>query len=147
MQRRSIGPDAAERLGLIPLFEGVSLGQRRMLGRLVDELHADAGETIMEEGSLGYEFMMIEEGEAEVLQNGAHVCVLGPGDFCGELAIINDGIPRTASVIARTDMRGLVFTAHFLREIRQLVPLVGERIDDQARTRLERDAHVGAAEQ
>ena len=145
MKRRSIGPDGGERLGEIPLFEGVSLGQRRALGRLVDAVEVEAGEAIMVEGSRGYEFMMIEEGEAEVLQNGERIRLLGPGEFFGELAILDDGTPRTATVIARTPLRGLAFTAHFLRELHDRVPLVGERLDREARERLARDSRAAGA--
>jgi CRP-like cAMP-binding protein len=114
-----------------------------MLGRLVDELTAEAGETIVAEGEHGYEFTIIEQGEADVLQDGQRIRLLGPGDFFGELAILEDGTPRTASVLATSPLRGLVFTAHFLREIRERVPLVGERLDRVARERLERDANAG----
>lgn len=140
MQRRSIGPEGAERLGRIPLFEGVSEGQRRMLARLVDEVHVPAGEMIMRQGEHGYEFMLVEQGQAEVTQDGEPIRALDPGDFCGELAILGDGTPRSACVLARTDVVGLVFTAHFLREIRERLPLVGERIDRVARERVERDS-------
>ncbi len=142
MQRRSIGADAAERLAQIPLFEGVSLGQLRMLGRLVDELDATAGETLIDQGEHGYEFVLIEEGEAEVLQNGLRIRMIGPGEFFGELAILDDGTPRRASIVAASDLRGLVFTAHFLREIHDRVPLVGGRLDREAQARLARDARA-----
>lgn len=113
-----------------------------MLGRLLDEVHADAGETLMEQGSQGYEFMMIEEGTAAVIRDGQQIASMGSGDFFGELSILSDGIPRTATVVARSPIRGLVFTAHFLRELHDRIPAVGQRIEREARERLERDARA-----
>jgi hypothetical protein len=62
-----------------------------------------------------------------------------PGDFFGELAILGHGIPRTATVIAKSNIRGLVFNSHFVYQIQERVPLVGERIEREARERRERD--------
>jgi CRP-like cAMP-binding protein len=145
MRRHSVGPDGPQRLERIPLFADLSPGQRQMLARLVDEVVAGSGETIMAQGGPGYEFMVLEQGAAEVLQDGERINAIGPGDFFGELAVLGDGGPRTASVIATSDARGLVFTAHFTREIRARFPLVKERIDRVARERLERDAQARGA--
>jgi CRP-like cAMP-binding protein len=139
MQRRRVGRDGPGRLEKIPLFEGLFTGQRRMLADLVDEVLADEGEVLMAEGMQGLEVMMIEEGAAEVHQGGERINTMGPGDFFGELAVLGDGMPRTATVTALSPVRGLVFTAHFVREIRDRLPLVGERIEQAARERAERD--------
>ncbi|MGA2455159.1 MAG: cyclic nucleotide-binding domain-containing protein [Solirubrobacteraceae bacterium] len=145
MQRRSVGSDGAQRLGVIPLFEGLSPGQLSMLGRLLDEIVADPGDVLMAEGSQGFEMMMIEEGSAEVCQHGERINVMQRGDFFGEMAVLADGSPRTASVIALTPLRGLLFTARFARTMHDRVPQVGERMERAARERLERDARAGAS--
>ncbi len=121
------------------------MGQLRMLGRLVDQVDAKVGETLMAQGSQGYEFMMIEQGEAEVLQDGQRIRLMGPGEFFGELAILDDGTPRTAAVIATSDLRGLAFTARFLRDIHDRVPPVGERLEREAKERRDRDANAATA--
>jgi CRP-like cAMP-binding protein len=95
LQRHLIGRDGADRLARLPLFDGVLAAQRHMLGELIREVEAEAGETIIVEGKHGYEFTMIEEGEAEVLQNGQRIRELGPGDFFGD--------PRACSAGWRTD--------------------------------------------
>jgi hypothetical protein len=145
VQRHLIGPDGADRLVRLPLFEGVLASQRRMLGELVHEFEAEAGETILVEGEHGYEFTMIEEGEAEVVQNGRRIRELGPGDFFGELAILGHGTPRTATVIAKSNIRGLGFNAHFLHQIRERVPEVGERIEREAGQRLESNTRAAGS--
>lgn len=142
MHRRTIGSDGAERLERIPLFAELSTGQRLMLARVVDELTAEAGETLMLQGEPGYEVLILEEGSADVLQDGEHINQMGPGDFFGELAVLELGSPRTASVVASTPVRAIVLTAHFMREVRERMPDVGEHIDREAAARRERDARA-----
>ena len=115
-------------------------GQRRMLARIMDEVTADAGEVIMSEGDPGYEALVIEEGTADVLRGDTLINTMGPGDMFGELAVLGDGAPRTASVVASSSLRAVVLTAHFMREVHDRVPAVGERSERIAAERRERDA-------
>jgi CRP-like cAMP-binding protein len=140
MERRQLGGDGAERLAAIAVLGEVATGRRRELARLADELTASAGETLMAEGEPGYEFMMLEQGSADVVQGGRKINVMGPGDCFGELAVLSDGIPRSASVIATTDVRAIVLTARFMRQFHDMVPAAGERIDEVAGERRQRDA-------
>ncbi len=140
MQRKRLAGDGGERLGRMDILSGLSLGRRRELARLADELTAETGETIMLEGDPGYEFMMLEEGQADVIQNGESINVMGPGDCFGELATLADGSPRTASVVAKSDLRAIVLTAHSMREMHERLPSAGEAIDQVAGERRERDA-------
>jgi CRP-like cAMP-binding protein len=94
----------------------------------------------MLEGDPGYEFMMLEEGRADVIQDGERINVMGPGDCFGELAVLSDGDRRTASVIATSDLRAIVLTAHFMRDMHDRLPSAGEHVDRVAATRRERDA-------
>ena len=139
MQRRSVGPDAAEKFKQIPLFEGLSGGQRQMLARVADQVTAVDGETIMGEGDPGHEFMVLEQGRAEVSVHGEPVRIMQAGEFFGEMAVLSDGVPRSASVVARSDVRAFVFTAHFMHEMRAHVPVLSERIERAAQERLEQD--------
>jgi cAMP-dependent protein kinase regulator len=140
MHRKRLGRDGAERLGQIDILRDLQIGSRRQLADLADELTAEAGEVVMREGDPGYEFMMLEQGNADVIRAGVRVNVLGPGDCFGELAVLSDGDPRSASVVATSDIRGIVLTAHFMRELRQRLPEVGERIDRVAAERIANDA-------
>jgi CRP/FNR family transcriptional regulator, cyclic AMP receptor protein len=144
MERRRLGRDGAERLGLIEALSELSLGQRRQLADLADELTLAPGEEIVHQGDLGHEFVMIEEGDADVVQDGARINVVGPGDIVGELAVLDDGAPRSASVVATTPLRAIVLTARFMREMHDRMPAAGQRIDTIATQRRERDQHAGA---
>jgi len=134
-----MGSDGASRLEKIGLFGGLSTGQRAMLARVLDEVTAAAGETLMREGDPGYEVLILEEGTAEVLQAGTCIDEMGPGDFFGELAVLEVGGPRTATVVASSPLRAIVLTAHFMRDVRERMPAVGEQIDRAAAERRQRD--------
>jgi CRP-like cAMP-binding protein len=110
-------------------FAGLSTGERKMLARVLDELSAPAGATLVNEGDYGYEFMVIEEGTVDVFRDGEQIDTMGPGDFFGELAVLAGGGRRNASVVAGTPVRMLTLTAHYMREVRERMPHVGEQID------------------
>lgn len=139
MQRHQVGSDGAERIGRLELFEGLSRGQLLMVARLLDEVIADAGETLVREGEPGYELFVIEEGTADVLQAGEPVNRMGPGDNFGELALLEVGGTRTATVVASTPLRAVLLSAHFVREMQRAIPLVAERIEAIGAARAQRD--------
>lgn len=86
------------------------------------EVEMRAGTSIVTSGDFGYVLYAIEEGTVEVIVNGvATGARLGPGDTFGEIALLVTG-RRTATVLARTDMRLLsLFQQDFLR-MRDRVP-------------------------
>jgi CRP-like cAMP-binding protein len=130
-------------MGGIEALADLSLGQRRMLADIADEGSAAPGEVIMEQGEPGYEFILIEDGTAEVVQNGQRINTMGPGDSFGELAVLGDGAPRTATVIATSELRAIVLTARFMRQMHERIPEVKKRIDHVAAERRERDLRDG----
>ena len=69
---------------------------------------------------------------------------MGPGDLFGELAVLTDGVPRTASVVASSDLRAIALGAHFMREMHARMPAAGAQIDRVAAERLDRDARSGS---
>jgi CRP/FNR family cyclic AMP-dependent transcriptional regulator len=108
-QRRS-----ATALAGVPLFSGFSKRQLRRLASDTDELTFGPGEAVVREGDLGETLFVVLEGEGRVERNGRKVGDVMPGDFFGELAAI-DAQPRTASVIALTQLRVLrLFRRHLL---------------------------------
>jgi CRP-like cAMP-binding protein len=129
MYRRRLGQDGAWRLGRIDVLCDLETGRRREVARLADEVTVPAGEVIVREGEAGYEFMMLEQGQADVIRAGRRIGALEPGDCFGELAVLSDGNRRCASVVAASNVRAIVLTAHFTRELHDRLPSVGERID------------------
>lgn len=91
--------EKAQLLRSVPLFEALSSKDLTQLARLVDELHRDAGDAITEQGETGDEFFVVVDGEVEVRRNGRRIGRLGPGEWFGEMSLLDD-LPRSASVTA-----------------------------------------------
>ncbi len=95
---------AIDILSKVPLFENLKKRQIHDLGRLFIERACAPGEVIVPQGRDGYGFFIIASGKADAVREKADgskavVNTFGPGDFFGELALLDNG-PRTASVIA-----------------------------------------------
>lgn len=91
-------------------FADMDRRQAEQIVRLLKPRTFAKGDTIIMEGSGGAAFFIIDSGEATVSKKGVTVATLGPGDYFGEIALI-DGGPRSATVTAATDMvcHGLTF--------------------------------------
>ena len=101
----------ASRLKSIPLFEEVGDEELAQIAPFANEVSVEEGRELVREGDFSYEFMAIEEGEAEVTRGGEHVADLGPGDFFGEMGLLERTL-RNATVTAKTPMR-LVTLSHW----------------------------------
>jgi putative ABC transport system ATP-binding protein len=87
----------------IELFKTLTPRQLSDVAEEMTKRHYAAGEIIIREGEPGEEFMLISEGEVEVIRAEHEVARLGPGDFFGEVALIS-GEPRNATVVAVTEV-------------------------------------------
>jgi CRP-like cAMP-binding protein len=96
-----------ELLKKVPMFSNLSQRHLREISKHADQLSAKTGNVLAEKGKIGWEFIFIVEGKARVEKNGKVIRQLSGGDFLGEVSLI-DGEPRTATVIAETDMTLLV---------------------------------------
>jgi CRP/FNR family transcriptional regulator, cyclic AMP receptor protein len=106
--------DVAERLAGVPIFAGCSRKELLTIAKVVRTIEHDPGDAIAEEGQPGAGLFVIEEGEADVTIGGRTINHLGPGDFFGELALL-DGGPRTATVVATTPMQLFALTEWVFR--------------------------------
>ncbi len=111
----------ATRLKSIPLFEEVGDEELGQIAPFAQEVTVDEGKVLVREGDYSYEFMSIEEGTAEVTRNGEHVADLGPGDFFGEIGLLERGL-RTATVTAKTPMRLITLTGWDLARVEKAMP-------------------------
>lgn len=102
--------DPAAALQRVHLFGEMTRKQAEQIARLLKVRHYTSGETVIMEGSGGASFFIIESGTVTVSVKGEERATLGPGDYFGELALI-DGGPRSATVTASTDLvcYGLTF--------------------------------------
>ena len=93
-------------LSTVPLFRDLPRKHLQRIANETDELTFGPGETIVQEGLLGETLFVVLEGHAKVTRGTRKVAQVFPGDFFGELSLI-DGGPRSASVVAETPMRVL----------------------------------------
>lgn len=91
----------------VPLFVGLDDGELKAVGGLTTEVDVPAGHELAREETFGDEFYMILDGNVRIHRAGSTIRTLGPGDFLGEIALIDHG-RRTASATAETDCRLLV---------------------------------------
>jgi CRP/FNR family cyclic AMP-dependent transcriptional regulator len=96
--------DVTQALSNVPLFKGMKPKELKRLGGMMQERSFSEGDAITVEGKAGVGFFVIEDGNASVSVDGEIVRTLGPGEFFGEIALIDSG-PRSATVIASTDLR------------------------------------------
>ena len=94
-------------LRTIPLFAGCSEGSLEIIAGITHETTYAVGAEFVREGDPGDSLILIRNGEAAVSQGGRTLRKLGPGDFLGEISLI-DGGPRTATVTATTPIDALV---------------------------------------
>lgn len=124
-------------LKTVPLFAGLSDSDRRQVARWMDQIEVGAGTPLAREGDFAYEFFLIEEGTAEVTHDGAVVTVMGPGEYFGEIALL-DTRRRTASVTASTPMRLIVMFKREFQSMADAHPEIADAIRAAGKERLER---------
>ena len=96
-----------DHLANVPLFQGMTDSARDAVAGLAQETHFDDGDDVTREGDEGDAFYVIVDGRLVVSRNGMTLRELGPGDFLGELSLV-DGRPRTATVTATGPVKALV---------------------------------------
>lgn len=106
--------DIAAKLAGVPLFSGCSKKELAVIARAAKEVTHKKGTVIAREGERGIGLFMILEGRCRVTIGGKQKSTLGPGEFFGEIALI-DGGPRTATVTALTDVKLLGITEWVFR--------------------------------
>jgi CRP-like cAMP-binding protein len=116
-----------ELLKRVPLFERCSQRELSQIAMLADELDLPAARNLTSQGAGGFEFIILVEGEADVVRGVRVVNELGPGDFIGEISLVT-GEPRTATVKTRGPARILVLTASGFRSLMKDVPSIKDKV-------------------
>ena len=117
----------ASKLKSLPLFADVPDDELAQIAGFAQEVNVEAGRELVREGDFSYEFMAIEEGDAEVTRDGGHVADLGPGDFFGEVGLLEKTL-RNATVTAKTPMRLVTLTGWDMKRMERHIPEAIERV-------------------
>jgi CRP/FNR family cyclic AMP-dependent transcriptional regulator len=116
-----------DHLAQVPLFSTCSRKDLQKLSKASDEIAVKADKVLVEEGKPGHEFFLIVDGAAEVRRKNRKVATLGPGQFFGELSLLDRG-PRSATVIADSDMTLLVLGQREFAGVIDEVPAMAHKL-------------------
>ena len=141
---RPLGRRGADLLAQVPLFEGLSRRHLKRIAEHADEISFREREVIVEAGQPGGTFFVIVEGEVRVVRGDRTIARVGPGEFFGEISLL-DGGPRTASVIAETPVVAIrLFKASFDKVVREEPGVAGKILAAVARRLREAEKTVTA---
>src|ERR1700722_17867532 len=122
-------------LSKIWLFSTSSTKDLRVIRKALEEVSVPPGRVLCEQGTIGREFFLIVEGKATVKKNNRKTATLGPGQYFGELALL-DRRPRSASVISETDMDLLILGQRQFNGVLDAVPALSRKLLAAMATRL-----------
>lgn len=129
---------SAKDIAAIPLFESLSHQELQELAHWFNEETASEGTRLCGEGASGYSFFVITEGNAVVTAEGARLRDLGPGDFFGEIAML-DGGRRSATVTTTSPAKLLVMFGTDFRQLQDSQPDIAARLEEAMQQRLATD--------
>lgn len=124
-RRKSV--DGAAKLRGVAFFDGFADADLERVAALADDVEAEAGAVLMEQGRVGLECYVILEGHASVYVGEDFVATLGPGSMVGEMALV-EHLPRVATVVADTPMQLIAFDAKHFRTLLTEMPKAEERV-------------------
>jgi CRP-like cAMP-binding protein len=140
--------DKIERLKEVPVFEACSQRQLRSVARVARVFDVAADTVLARAGEPGDEFFLIIDGTARVEVSAEKRVLLHPGEFFGEMSIL-DGGPRSATVVADTPLRLLVISRrHFsvlLKDVPGLTQTLLATLSKRVRQAEERAERLGSA--
>ncbi len=119
----------------VQMFSACTDKELAQIARACDELVVEPDVTVVEEGTAGEGFYLIVTGEAEVTRGGRRVATVGPGEYFGELSLLDDA-PRNATVKARTKMTLLQLKRREFSAVLDSWPGVAHKLLEQMARRL-----------
>jgi len=130
---------AVAELGDVAFFEGFTPAELARVADLADEVEAEAGAELMDQGRPGLECYVILDGTAGVYFGGDHIATLEAGSMVGEMALI-DHRPRSATVVAESSMRLLAFDTRHFRALLDELPKASQRVMSLLNARAQENA-------
>lgn len=127
MDRPGANAHTLDLLAGVPLFGGCSRKELREVSRLAEVVDVPAEHLLIRQDDIGREFFILVSGSAQIVRNGQVIGELAPGDFAGELALI-DRAPRAATVVTTSASQVLVFGQREFSSVLALCPNVDRRL-------------------
>ena len=125
----------ADALGRCPFFADLSRDELRELAKVTEDMEVEEGKTLTREGAAGSEFFVIVDGDVSVTKEGSEIRTLGPGDFFGEISLLENR-PRTATVTAKSRLRFFVLTRQAFRSLLDKQPELEAKVSGALEERL-----------
>lgn len=125
--KRNRSVDGASELRGVTFFAGFSDAELDRVAELADDVEAETGAVLMEQGRVGLECFVVLDGHASVYVGVDYVATLGPGSMVGEMALV-DHLPRVATVVADSPMRLIAFDTKAFRTLLTEMPKAEERV-------------------
>ncbi|HEX9682698.1 MAG TPA: cyclic nucleotide-binding domain-containing protein [Acidimicrobiales bacterium] len=116
-----------DHLSGVSLFTACSKKELREVAKRAEDVEVRAGSVLCEEGKSGRQFFVIVSGSAKVTRKKRKVNELGPGDFFGELSLL-DQAPRSATVTATSDMEVVVLERRAFNDLLNDVPTLAFKV-------------------
>ena len=120
-------PDDLQQLARVPLFSARNDRVLAQVDRLLERYDAKSGEVMVRQGEVGHELYVLVDGTAAVSRDGVAVAVLEPGQWFGELAVLEGGT-RDATVTMTSAGRVLVVQQRELFALLETAPAVARRL-------------------
>lgn len=127
MPTKSNSNEAVSLLKEVPLFSELTRKELEAIARAAKEVNHREGNVLAKEGDSGLGFFLIIDGTARVTVRGKPRARMGPGDFFGEISLL-DGGPRTATVVAESPMRLLGLTQWVFKRLVEQNPAIATKV-------------------
>jgi CRP/FNR family cyclic AMP-dependent transcriptional regulator len=119
--------DYLDHLSNVPLFAGLSKRDLQRVAKVSEEVQVEPGRVLVDQGRTGHEFFLILDGKASVRKNNRKTAELGPGQYFGEMALLDRG-PRSATVVAESPMTLLILGQREFSGVLDEVPSMAHKM-------------------
>jgi CRP-like cAMP-binding protein len=122
-----VADKAIDLIGSVPLFSECTKKELRAIASAAKEITHKQGDVLAREGDKGIGFFVIADGTARVDVGQSKRGRLGPGDFFGEISLLDEG-PRSATVVAETPMTLYGLTAWAFKQLVAQNPSIAQKL-------------------
>ncbi len=119
--------ELASKLGDVSFFDGFTPSELERVAQLAEDVEAETGAELIDQGRVGQECFVILDGKAGVYVAGEHVATIEAGSMVGEMALIEHR-PRNATVVAETPMKLVSFNTRAFKQLLTEMPKAHDRV-------------------